>query len=182
MAFLGYARVSTDGQTLDAQVSELKAAGAVTVFQEKVSGAITDRTQLLRAIKALGTDDVLIVTRLDRLARSTRDLLNTLASVNEAGAGFRSLRDGWADTTTAHGRLMLTVLGGLAEFERELIMTRTSEGRERAKLRGVHLGRKPKLNQHQRREALARRAAGEPVVQIARSFAVAHSTIVRLKP
>ena len=181
MAILGYARVSTDGQTLDAQVTELKAAGATAVFHEKISGAVTERAQLSRAVKALVPDDVLIVTRLDRLARSTRDLLNTLAAVNEAGAGFKSLRDTWADTTTAHGRLMLTILGGLAEFERELILTRTSEGRQRAISRGVRLGRRPKLNVHQRREAIARREAGEPIVEIARSYAVAHSTISRLK-
>ena len=97
------------------------------------------------------------VTRLDRLARSTRDLLNTLALIAEKKAGFRSLGDSWADTTTAHGRLMLTVLAGLAEFERELIRSRTSEGRERAKQRGVKLGRKFKLTLHQQREARARR-------------------------
>jgi DNA invertase Pin-like site-specific DNA recombinase len=121
-----------------------------------------------------------VETRLDRLARSTMHLLNILAAVNEAGAGFKSLRDQWADTTTPHGRLMLTVLGGLAEFER-LIMSRTSEGRQRAKARGVRMGRRPKLNAHQRGEALARRAAGEPIVDIARSYAVAHSTISRLR-
>ena len=182
MAIFGYARVSTDGQTVDAQVAELTAAGATKVFQEKISGAVTERAQLARAVKALGKADVLIVTRLDRLARSTRDLLNTLAEVNGAGAGFKSLRDTWADTTTAHGRLMLTILGGLAEFERELILTRTSEGRQRAVSRGIRLGRRPKLNAHQRREAIARRDAGEPVVEIARSYAVAHSTISRLRP
>lgn len=181
MAFLGYARVSTDGQTLEAQVGELQAAGAANVFQEKVSGAVADRHQLKRAINALAPGDVLIVTRLDRLARSTRDLLNTLATINEGGAGFRSLRDAWADTTTPHGRLMVTVLAGLAEFERELIRSRTSEGRERAKSRGVRLGRKPKLTGHQRREALERRETGESVVEIARSYAVAHSTISRLR-
>jgi DNA invertase Pin-like site-specific DNA recombinase len=181
MAVFGYARVSTDGQTLDAQIAELKAAGAITVFQEKISGAVTERAQLARAVKALAPDDVLIVTRLDRLARSTRDLLNTLAEVNGAGAGFRSLRDTWADTTTAHGRLMLTILGGLAEFERELILTRTSEGRQRAISRGVRLGRRPKLNAHQRREAIARREAGEAIVDIARSYNVAHSTISRIR-
>ena len=90
-----------------------------------------------------------MVTRLDRLARSTRDLLNTLAAITDRKAGFRSLGDAWADTTTAHGRLMLTVLGGLAEFERELIRARTGEGRARAKARGVKLGRKPKLTPHQ---------------------------------
>jgi DNA invertase Pin-like site-specific DNA recombinase len=182
MAFLGYARVSTDGQTLEAQVGELQSAGAINVFQEKISGAVTERTQLKRAINALAPGDVLVVTRLDRLARSTRDLLNTLATINEGGAGFRSLRDAWADTTTPHGRLMVTVLAGLAEFERELIRSRTSEGRERAKLRGVRMGRKSKLTAHQRREAIARREAGESVVEIARSYAVSHSTISRLCP
>ena len=125
--------------------------------------------------------DVLLVTRLDRLARSTRDLLNTLATIGDKGAGFRLLRDSWADTTSPHGRLMLTVLAGLAEFERELIRTRTGEGRERAKARGVRMGRKPKLTPHQRKEALGRRNAGEPLVDIARSYAVSHSTISRLR-
>jgi DNA invertase Pin-like site-specific DNA recombinase len=123
---------------------------------------------------------VLLVTRLDRLARSTRDLLNVLDQVAKAQAGFRSLADTWADTTTAHGRLMLTVLGGLAEFERSLILARTSEGRTRAKARGVKFGRKPTLTPHQQREALARRARGESLVDIARSYAVSHSTISRL--
>ena len=123
---------------------------------------------------------MLMVTRLDRLARSTRDLLNTLATIADKEAGFRSLGDTWADTTTAHGRLMLIVLGGLAEFERELIRARTAEGRARAKARGVKLGRKPKLTQHQRREAIKRRDAGEPVREIARSYNVHGSTISRL--
>jgi DNA invertase Pin-like site-specific DNA recombinase len=123
---------------------------------------------------------VLVVTRLDRLARSTRDLLNLLGAIAEKGARFKSLRDAWADTTTAHGRLMLTVLGGLAEFERELIRTRTGEGRERAKERGVVMGRRPKLTTHQRREAIARQEAGEILVDIARSYNVSHSTISRL--
>ena len=98
----------------------------------------------------------------------------------DAGAAFKSLGDPWADTTTAHGKLMLTVLGGLAEFERHLILVRTSEGRQRAQQRGVKFGRKPKLNAHQQQEALARRAAGEALVDVARSYAVSHSTISRL--
>jgi DNA invertase Pin-like site-specific DNA recombinase len=120
------------------------------------------------------------VTRLDRLARSTRDLLNTLALIAEKKAGFRSLGDAWADTTTAHGRLMLTVLAGLAEFERDLIRARTSEGRERAKASGVKLGRPFKLTSHQRKEARARREKGETLTDIARSYNVSHSTISRL--
>ncbi|MBR0797360.1 recombinase family protein [Bradyrhizobium jicamae] len=181
MALVGYARVSSDGQSLDAQLVELKAAGCTEIFQEKVSGAETDRKQLARAVERIGAGDILVVTRLDRLARSTRDLLNVLATIGSNGAGFRSLRDSWADTTTPHGRLMLTVLGGLAEFERELIRSRTGEGRERAKAKGIQFGRRPKLTHHQRLEAIARRAAGEAQADIARSYNVSHSTISRLQ-
>jgi DNA invertase Pin-like site-specific DNA recombinase len=176
----GYARVSTDGQSVAAQVKQLEDAGAEKVFRETASGAKSDRAQLQRAIAQLAAGDVLMVTRLDRLARSTRDLLNILASIAERKAGFRSLGDAWADTTTPHGRLMLTVLGGLAEFERELIRARTGEGRARAVARGVRLGRKPKLTAHQRQEALHRRKNGELVREIARSYNVSHSTISRL--
>ena len=136
-------RVSTDGQSVGAQVRQLTKAGCEKVFREVASGAKTDRAQLRRLLDQLDAGDVVTVTRLDRLARSTRDLLNTLAAITGKKAGFRSLGDAWADTTTAHGRLMLTVLGGLAEFERELIRTRTGEGRARAVARGVKLGRKP---------------------------------------
>ena len=177
---VGYARVSTDGQTLDAQQAALREAGCAKVFAEKVSGAKTDRAQLAKALAALAPGDTLVVCKLDRLARSTRDLLNTLAVIGEAGAAFKSLSDPWADTTTAHGKLMLTVLGGLAEFERHLILARTSEGRQGAQQRGVKFGRKLKLTLHQRREALARRAAGEALVDIGRSYNVSHSTISRL--
>jgi DNA invertase Pin-like site-specific DNA recombinase len=180
MTVYGYARVSTDGQSLSAQLAELKSAKCTKIFQEKISGARPDRKQLTRLMAILAKGDVLVVTRLDRLARSTRDLLNLLGTIAEKGAGFKSLRDTWADTTTPHGRLMLTVLGGLAEFERELIRTRTGEGRERAKARGVILGRKPKLTTHQKREAIARREAGEVLTDIARSYNVSHSTISRL--
>jgi len=141
---------------------------------------VTERKALARAIAALGPGDVLLVTRLDRLARSTRDLLNVFDAVAKAGAGFKSLADAWADTTTAHGRLMLTVLGGLAEFERELIRARTDEGRKRAQARGARFGRKLKLTAHQRAEAIDRRAKGEGLVEIARSYNVSHSTISRL--
>jgi DNA invertase Pin-like site-specific DNA recombinase len=180
MTTIGYARVSTDGQTLDAQQSALQSAGCERVFAEKQSGAKSVRQQLAKAIAALGEGDTLVVCKLDRLARSTRDLLNTLDAIGKAGATFRSLTDSWANTDTAHGRLMLTVLAGLAEFERHLILARTSEGRTRAQLRGVRFGRKPKLTAHQQQEALARRANGEALVEIARSYAVSHSTISRL--
>jgi DNA invertase Pin-like site-specific DNA recombinase len=133
----------------------LHAAGAVKVYSEKVSGAVTDRKALRKALAALQEGDVLLVTRLDRLARSTRDLLNTLDTIARKGAGFRSLADTWADTTTPHSRLMLTVLGGLAEFERELIRARTSDGRVRAKAPGVNMGRPSALTLHQKAEALS---------------------------
>ncbi len=177
----GYARVSTDGQSVAAQVAQLTDAGAVKVFREMASGAKTDRRELARAIKALEAGDTLLVTRLDRLARSTRDLLNTLAQITERGAGFKSLADAWADTTTAHGRLMLTVLGGLAEFERELIRARTGEGRDCAKARGQHMGRPPKLTPHQRSEAVRRRDKGEETLaEIGRTYNVSPQTIGRL--
>jgi DNA invertase Pin-like site-specific DNA recombinase len=108
MALYGYARVSTDGQSLSAQLAELKAAKCEKIFQEKISGARSDRKQLMRLMGVLAKGDVLVVTRLDRLARSTRDLLNLLGTTAEKGTGFKSLRDTWADTTTAHGRLMLS--------------------------------------------------------------------------
>ena len=124
------------------QVAELEAAGCIKVYREKVSGAANRvRPELGKLMRVLEPGDVLIVTRLDRLARSTRDLLNVLDEVSKRGAGFRSLKDAWADTTSAHGRLMLTILGGLAEFERELIRERTGDGRKRAKDRGVRFGR-----------------------------------------
>jgi DNA invertase Pin-like site-specific DNA recombinase len=137
----GYARVSTDGQSVTAQVAALRKHGAGKVLREVASVAKTDRAQLRRVLDQLDAGDVVMVTRLDRLARSTRDLLNTLAAITAKKAGFKSLGDTWADTTTARGRFLLTLLGGLAEFERDLLRTRTSEGRERAKARGVKLGR-----------------------------------------
>jgi len=177
---IGYARVSTDGQTLDAQMAALKAAGAEKVFSEKISGAVTDRKALGKAMAALGSGDVLLVTRLDRLARSTRDLLNVLDSISRVGAKFKSLADSWADTTTPHGELMITILAGLATFERHLIKARTDEGRKRAQARGVRFGRPLKLTKHQIAEAITRREAGEALVEIGRSYNVSHSTISRL--
>lgn len=180
MTVYGYARVSTDGQTLAAQDAVLRGAGCAKVFSEKASGAKSDRAELRKAVSRLQEGDVLMVSRLDRLARSTRDLLNILDDISKRGAGFKSLADAWADTTTPHGRLMLTVLGGLAEFERELIKARTGEGRARAKAEGIHMGRPPKLTPHQRREAIARRDAGEALTDIARTYGVSHTTIGRL--
>src|SRR6204780_3398579 len=171
----GYARVSTDGQSVEAQIAALTVAGAEKVFREVASGAKTDRAQLRRLLDQLDAGDVVTVTRLDRLARSTRDLLNTLGTITDRKAGFRSLGDTWADTTTSHGRLMLTVLGGLAEFERDLIRTRTGEGRARAGARGVRRGGPFKMTPHQIKEAPRRRDAGEPMRDIARTYNVSHS-------
>jgi DNA invertase Pin-like site-specific DNA recombinase len=179
MTTIGYARVSTDGQSLQSQTEALTVAGCGKVYAEKISGAYSDRPQLAKALSALSEGDTLIVCKLDRLARSTRDLLNTLDAIGKAGASFKSLGDPWADTTSAHGRLMLTVLGGLAEFERHLILTRTAEGRTRAQANGVRFGRKPALTTYQRAEALRRRASGQTLTEIARSFNVSHTTIAR---
>src|SRR5712671_5905089 len=179
MTMFGYARVSTRDQDFAGQVAELTAAGCAKVFREKASGAKRDRAELTKVIAKLDVGDVLAVTRLDRLARSTRDLLNVIESISSRGAGFKSLKDAWADTTSPHGRLMLTVLGGLAEFERELIRDRTGEGRKRAKARGQSLGRPFKLTPHQRSEAIRRRDRGETLTDIARSYNVHPSTISR---
>jgi DNA invertase Pin-like site-specific DNA recombinase len=180
MPLFGYARVSTRDQDLAAQDAELRAAGCAKVFKEKVSGVKTDRPELVKAIGRLEPGDVLVVTRLDRLARSTRDLLNVLDELAKRGAGFKSLKDTWADTTTPHGKLMLAVLGGLAKFERELIRARTGEGRKRAKERGVRFGRPRKLTPHQRQEAIQRLAAGETQTDVARTYNVDATTIGRL--
>jgi DNA invertase Pin-like site-specific DNA recombinase len=139
------------------------------------------RAELAKVIRKLESGDVLVVSRLDRLARSTRDLLNIIEALSQRGAGFKSLKDTWADTTSPHGRLMLTILGGLAEFERELIRARTSDGRTRAKERGVRFGRPRKLTPHQRQEALSRLANGETQADVARSYNVDATTIGRLQ-
>lgn len=180
---IGYARVSTDGQTLEAQGEALKAAGAELLFQEKQSGAKADRKQLAKAIDALCPGDVLLVTRLDRLARSTLHLLTLLDTISKRGAFFRSLTEGWADTTATspHQTLMLTMLAGFAEFERSLIHARTSEGRERAKARGVKLGRTPKLTRYQRQELVKALKEGEAKQKdLARLFAVSETMVSRL--
>jgi DNA invertase Pin-like site-specific DNA recombinase len=147
-----------------------------------VSGACADRRALNKLLRGLQANDVVVVTRIDRLARSTFDLFAIVKSIVDLKAQFRSLAEPWADTLTATGRLMIAVLGGLADVERDLIRTRTAEGRQRAKARGVKLGRKPKLNSEQRRQALARRTAGETLMDIARTYNVSFATISRLRP
>ena len=177
---IGYARVSTYGQTLDAQLEQLKAAGCAKIFREQVSGARADRRELLRMLKALSPGDVVTVTRIDRLARSTFDLFAIVKQIADAGAQFRSLAEPWADTGTSTGRLMLAVLGGLADVERDLIRTRTAEGRSRAKARGQHMGRPPKLTPQQQAEARRRRAEGATLKELAKSYNVSVATISRL--
>ena len=150
---LGYARVSTYGQTLDAQLEQLKAEGCAKIYREKASGAKADRRELLRLLGSLAPGDVVTVTRIDRLARSTFDLFAIVKQIVDAGGQFRSLAEPWADTSTSTGRLMIAVLGGLADVERDLIRTRTAEGRSRAKARGKHMGRplpSPRSNRQRR--------------------------------
>ena len=177
---LGYARVSTYGQTLDVQLEQLKAEGCSPIYREKASGAQADRRELQRMLKALGSGDQVTVTRIDRLARSTFDLFAIVKRITDAGAQFRSLAEPWADTATSTGRLMIAVLGGLADVERDLIRTRTAEGRGRAKARGQHMGRPPALTAQQAAEARQRRADGATLKELAESYNVGLATISRL--
>ena len=178
---LGYARVSTYGQTLDAQLEQLRADGCAKVYREKASGAQADRRELLRMLKDITPGDVVTVTRIDRLARSTFDLFATVKRIVDAGGQFRSLAEPWADTATSTGRLMIAILGGLADVERDLIRTRTAEGRSRAKARGKHMGRTPSLTPQQQAEASQRRAEGATLKDLARSYNVSMATISRLR-
>jgi DNA invertase Pin-like site-specific DNA recombinase len=177
---IGYARVSTYGQTLDAQLGQLKAAGCARIYREKATGARADRKELLKMLRQLATGDVVVVTRIDRLARSTFDLFAIVKQIADAGARFQSLAEPWADTGTSTGRLMLAVLGGLADVERDLIRTRTAEGRSRATARGQHMGRPPALTPQQQAEARQRRAEGATLKELARSYDVSAATISRL--
>ncbi|HEY5305654.1 MAG TPA: recombinase family protein [Pseudolabrys sp.] len=179
-AAFGYARVNTYGQTLDAQLEQLRKAGCTKIYREKVTGAQADRRELLKLLKAIGPSDVVTVTRIDRLARSTFDLFAIVKQIVDAKAQFRSLAEPWADTGTSIGRLMVAVLGGLADVERDLIRTRTGEGRSRAKARGQHMGRPPKLTPQQQKEARRRRAEGATLKELAKSYNVGRATISRL--
>src|ERR1700726_4692773 len=152
---LGYARVSTYGQTLDAQLEQLRGAGCTKIYREKVTGAHNDRRELLKMLDHVAPGDVVTATRIDRLAPSTFDLFAIVKQIVDAKAQFRSLTEPWADTGTSTGRMMIAVLGGLADVERDLIRTRTAEGRSRAQKRGQRMGRKPKLAEAQQDEARA---------------------------
>jgi DNA invertase Pin-like site-specific DNA recombinase len=178
---VGYARVSTQDQDLSSQLEQLKKAGATRIYREKISGARSDRPELRKLMHALGKGDTLIITKIDRLARSTRELLNLIAAIDEAGAALKSLGDPLFNTSNAQGRLLVAVLGAVAEFERELIRERTSLGRVRAKANGVRFGRPFTLTPHQRQEAYRRREAGESYGTLAASYGVSVSTISRLR-
>lgn len=178
--FIGYARVSTRGQDLDQQRAALGVAGCVRIFEEKASGAKRDRPELARMLDHLRAGDVVTITRLDRLARSTGDLLNIAERIKEAGAGLRSLAEPWADTTTPAGRMVLTVFAGIADFERSLIVERTSAGRIAARARGVRFGPSPALSAEQ--IAHARQLIDQenkPVAEVARLLGVHRATLYR---
>lgn len=177
---IGYARVSTQGQDLTQQREALREAGCTRIFEEKISGANRDRTELERLFEHLRAGDVVTVTRLDRLARSTRDLLEIAERIKEAGAGLRPLAEPWADTTTPAGRMVLTVFAGIANFERSLIVERSSAGRIAAKARGVRFGPPPTLGTEQ--IARARQLIegnGRPVAEVARLLGVHRATLYR---
>ena len=176
---LGYARVSTDDQDLSLQRAVLRKAGCRRLYEEKISGARRDRPELTRLLDNVRDEDVVVVTRLDRLARSTRDLLELAERLRDTGTGLRSLAEPWADTTSPAGRMVLTVFAGIAEFERSLIHQRTSAGREAAKQRGVRFGRPPALTPDQ--VALGRRLVGEgtSVRAAAKVLRCHHATLYR---
>lgn len=176
---LGYARVSTDDQRLDLQRVRLNEAGCSRLFEEKISGTARQRPALERLLQELRADDLLVVTRLDHLARSTAELLRIAEVIAEKDAGLQSLEEPWADTTTPAGRMVLTVFAGVAEFERALIRHRTDEGREAAKRRGVSFGRPQKLRPDQKTLVLALVQEGRSISEVARTFNVHPATIHR---
>ena len=177
---IGYARVSTLEQNLDLQLRALEKAGCKKIFREKVSGSNRERPQFQRMLDQIRVGDTIVVWKLDRLARSTRDLLETMEAIREAGGRFMSLSEPWADTTTHAGKMIMTIFAGIAEFERDLIRERTGAGREAARKRGVRFGRPRKLSLDQ--EQLARRLVleGKSASDIARTFNVHAATIYRL--
>jgi DNA invertase Pin-like site-specific DNA recombinase len=177
---IGYARVSTLEQNLDLQLQALKKAGCKRVFKEKGSGAQRQRPEFLRLLDQIREGDVIVVWKLDRLARSTRDLLETIETIREAGARFQSLSEPWADTTSHGGKMIMTIFAGIAEFERDLIRERTAAGRQAAKNRGVRFGRPRALTTEQERLAQRLVAEGKSVSEIARTFKVHVATIYRL--
>lgn len=177
--YMGYARVSTEDQNLAIQLQALERAGCRRMFQEKVSGARRQRPELARMLEHIREGDTVVVWKLDRLARSTRDLLEIADAIDRAGAGLQSLSEPWADTTSPAGRMVLTVFAGIAEFERELIRERTGAGRIAAMQRGVRFGRPPRLSPEQTALALRLIEEGMPPREVARTLGVHKSTIYR---
>jgi DNA invertase Pin-like site-specific DNA recombinase len=184
MAIIGYARVSAADQDYETQIERLRAAGCERVFSEKASGKSTNgRHQLEKAIKALQPGDTLVTVRLDRLARSIRDLLRLLDEIQAADARFRALDDPWCDTTTPQGELILHIMSSLAEFERKLIRQRCDEGIKRAKAKGTKFGRTSVLDASQRKRIAERYASGETMAELARDYDCGEATIWRaLRP
>ena len=177
---IGYARVSTDAQELAQQRDDLAAAGCGRIFAEKVSGVRRERPELERMFDHLRPGDIVTVTRLDRLARSTGELLGIAEQIAERKAGLRSLAEPWADTTTPAGRMVLTVFAGIAEFERSLIVQRTSAGIRAAKKRGVRFGRPPALTSEQLEHAAQLvHEEGRSVAEVAELLGVHRSTLHR---
>jgi DNA invertase Pin-like site-specific DNA recombinase len=175
----GYSRVSTVDQDLRLQRGLLTEVGCRRIFEEKGSGASRDRPELVRLLDQIRADDIVVVTRLDRLARSTKDLLDIAETLNDVGAGLRSLGEPWADTTSPAGRMVLTVFAGIAEFERALIHQRTSSGRVAAKARGVRFGRPPKLTPDQIALGLRLVGEGTSVREAAKLLDCHHATLYR---
>jgi DNA invertase Pin-like site-specific DNA recombinase len=167
---LGYARVSTGDQNLEGQCQRLSAAGCEKLFEEKISGATRNRPKLEKLIEHLRKDDILVVTRLDRLARSTSDLLRIAERLTEKSAGLQSLDEPWADTTSPSGRMVMTIFAGIAEFERTLIISRTNDGRVAAKARGVAFGRPKKMRPDQQQLARELVRDGKSISAVARTF------------
>jgi DNA invertase Pin-like site-specific DNA recombinase len=177
---IGYARVSTEDQRLTLQIESLKKAGCIRIFREKVSGAYRDRPELNRMVDQLRPGDVVIVWKLDRLARSTRNLLEIVESINNASARFQSISEPWADTTTHAGKMIMTIFAGIAEFERDLIRERTGAGRADAHKRGVRFGRPKKMNEDQAKLAKRLLKEGKSVREVARTFSVHPATLYRI--
>ncbi len=174
----GYARVSTDDQNLDLQHAALKAACCTKIFEDRITGTARKRAGLARALKTCAAGDVLVVWRLDRLGRSLGHLIELLTGLAARGVQFRSLTE-HLDTTTPTGKLTFHVIGALAEFERAIIVERTSAGLKAAKARGVQLGRKPSLTTAQTKHARKLIDAGENPRAVARSLGVDRSTLYR---
>jgi len=177
---IGYARVSTTEQNLELQINALMQAGCNRIYQEKASGIRKERPELERLFDQLRPNDIIVVWKLDRLARSTHHLLELLELIKKADAAFCSLSELWADTTSSAGKMMMTVFAGIAEFERELIRERTSAGRKAALIRGVRFGRPQKMNDEQKKLALRLLNEGNSINEIAKTFNVHKATVYRL--